>query len=105
MFAHELPAAAMMFRYAAPALLRLCRERAQTDTEYALYDFDDLPQLKGQGRQPLWTGSGGYSPERWDFWKSRWQALSDVSTQEAWIRDHANAAIEAMEVAEKALPV
>ncbi|KAI3322250.1 hypothetical protein HD806DRAFT_501498 [Xylariaceae sp. AK1471] len=105
MFAQELPAAAMVFRYAAPALLRLCRERAQTDAEYALYDFEDVPQLKGQSRQSLWTGSGGYSPERWAFWKSKWQALSDASTQAAWIQDHANAAIKAMEATEKGLPV
>ncbi|KAI0134572.1 hypothetical protein BJ170DRAFT_205331 [Xylariales sp. AK1849] len=102
MFAQELPAVSMLFRFGAAELLRLCRENNQPEIRYALYDFDDVPTLQSQGRSPLWTGPGGYSLERWAFWKSRWQALSAQSSQDPSVLRHMSAAVGAMEAAEKA---
>ncbi|KAI6088355.1 hypothetical protein F4821DRAFT_234377 [Hypoxylon rubiginosum] len=104
MFAQELPAAAMAFSYAAPELLHLCRERHQTDVKYALYGMDKASVPEGRSYKFLWIGPGGYSPERWDFWKSRWQTLSTASAPGDKIQKLASAAVSAMEGAERALP-
>ncbi|KAI2631822.1 hypothetical protein GGR54DRAFT_581129 [Hypoxylon sp. NC1633] len=101
MFARELPAAAMGFRHAAPELLRLCRQRRQTDAKYALYGTDKASETEARGLESLWTGLGGYSLERWDFWKSRWQALGTASALEETNRTLARDAVGAMESAER----
>ncbi|KAK7918459.1 hypothetical protein PG985_010333 [Apiospora marii] len=75
----ELPAAALAFRVGAAELLRLCRAGCRPDASCALDEgFDDVaPFNKGRGGKGLWTGAGGYSLERWGFWKRRWQELGD----------------------------
>ncbi|KAK8108927.1 hypothetical protein PG984_014728 [Apiospora sp. TS-2023a] len=74
----ERPAAALAFRVGAAELLRLCRAECRPEPSCALGEgFDDVRGLKGRGGTVLWTGTGGYSLERWAFWKGRWQELNE----------------------------
>ncbi|KAK8042847.1 hypothetical protein PG994_013330 [Apiospora phragmitis] len=74
----ELRAAVSSFRVGVTELLRLRRAECRPEPSCALGEgFDDVQGLKGRGGKFLWTGAGGYSLERWAFWKERWQELDE----------------------------
>lgn len=49
-----------------------------------------------QGRRLLWRGQDGYSRERWEFWKRRWEFLASEHGYPEKIRQAALEALQAM---------
>ena len=92
-----MEAAAQLFIHAAPELFRRSKNN-HTATGAIAKDYND--RSSKSGKQTLWTGRGGYSLERWAFWKERWEVLSNMKELSESERQAARVAIEAMDETE-----
>jgi len=84
MLALDVTAAAQWVLYAAP-VIRAEPERPESVTR-------SLPANTG-----LWKGDAGFSPERWSFWKERFQALAEREDLGQDVRAVAKEAADRME--------
>ena len=97
-FQGELPAAANLFRYASPVLLRLSREEPPMPG-VPIGIFAEKPREYDEGQHVLWKGHG-YSISRWEWWKTRWGQLVAAEDFGEDLRKHAEEALAAMNAAE-----
>jgi hypothetical protein len=81
-----LDTAAQVFKQASGELLRRCKEE----------------QAQGfmSSSNGLWRGQGGYSMDRWQFWKDRWNSLAEQQALSPNVRDLAREALGHMDKVE-----
>lgn len=98
-FSTGLPAAANLFRYAGPVLLRMCQEETRCPEPPIGIFSESVVKKEGEGREVLFKGLG-YSVERWEWWKKRWEQLAAATDVGEDVRADAREASEAMRGAE-----
>lgn len=75
-----------MFEHASGELWRRCKEKQAEGV---------LSSSNG-----LWRGQAGYSIDRWQFWKDRWNSLAEQQAISPNIRDLAKEALAHMDMVE-----
>ncbi|KAJ4163566.1 hypothetical protein LMH87_005287 [Akanthomyces muscarius] len=81
-----LDTAAQVFEHASGELWRRCKEKQAEGV---------LSSSNG-----LWRGQAGYSIDRWQFWKDRWNSLAEQQAISPNIRDLAKEALAHMDMVE-----
>ncbi|KAK2612309.1 hypothetical protein QQS21_001735 [Conoideocrella luteorostrata] len=83
----SIDAAAQVFKHASSELLRRCKAKQATGL---------MSDSSG-----LWSGQDGYSMERWQFWKDRWNSLAKQQASSPNIHDSAREALRHMDKVEQ----
>ncbi|RYP68159.1 hypothetical protein DL770_008494 [Monosporascus sp. CRB-9-2] len=91
----ELEAAAQLFKYAASELYSRCRDGYPVSGSQAHRDESGKHEKGAR-----WRGGGGFSMERWEFWKRRWVELASLEGLSEQARAASGQALQAMEEAE-----